>query len=194
MDISAQLAADLAVLSQALDGDTELETTVRQFAAAVKLAVTSYLGMTVTVIADGDEVTLDVPEHARAEHEIATSLLIPLADVTATESGGSLVLYAGSPGAFVDLAADLAYALHIDHDALVLDAHLAPSFDDAGLGGLADITHINQAIGILIERGHSPTSARTELEHLAGQAETTIRVAARELIHATSRRPGFNQA
>ena len=44
MDISAQLAADLAALSQALDEDVDLETTVRDFAAAAKLAVTSYLG------------------------------------------------------------------------------------------------------------------------------------------------------
>lgn len=167
MDISAQLAADLAVLSEALDDDADLETTVREFAAAAKLAVSSYLGMTVTVIAGGHEVSLDVPEHARAEHEIGASLLIPLADITVTEAGSSLVLYAATTGAFVDLAADLTYALQVGPDALALDAHLKPSFDDSGLDGFADMTHINQAIGILIGRGHSPEGAGTELRRLA---------------------------
>lgn len=194
MDISAQLAADLAVLSQALDDDADLETTVRDFAAAAKLAVSSYLGMTVTVIAGGHEVRLNVPDHDRAVHEIGASLLIPSTDMAATESGSSLVLYAATPGAFVDLAADLTYAMQVGADALVLDAHLTPSLDNAGIDGLADMTRINQAIGILIGRGHTPAGASTELHRLAHSAETTVRVAAHRLIHATSRRPGLEPA
>ena len=191
MDISTQLAAHLATLSQALDDDTDLETTVRDFAAAAKLAVPSYLGMTVTVIAGGHEVRLDVPEQARGEHEIGTSLRMPLTDITPTDAGSSLVLYAATPGTFVDLAADLAYALQVGPEALALDADLTPSFDGSGLHGLADMTHINQAIGILIGRGRSPEGAATELRRLADRAETTVRVAAHQVIHATTRRPGL---
>ena len=194
MDISAQLAADLAVLSQALDDDADLETTVRDFGAAAKLAVSSYLGMTVTVIAGGHEVRLNVHDYGRAVYEIGASLLIPSTDMAATESGSSLVLYAATPGAFVDLAADLTYAMQVGADALVLDAHLTPSLDNAGIDGLADMTRINQAIGILIGRGHTPAGASTELHRLAHSAETTVRVAAHRLIHATSRRPGLEPA
>lgn len=189
MDISAQLAADLAALSQALDDNADLESTVHDFAAAAKTAVTSYLEMTVTVIAGGHEVRLNVPEHNRAEDRIGASLLIPLTDLGATQSGSSLVLYAATPGAFVDLAADLTYALQLGPDALVLDAHLNPSTKHSGIDGLADMTHINQAIGILIGRGHTAEAASTELHRLAHLAETTVRVAAHQLIHATSRRP-----
>lgn len=194
MDISAQLAADLADLSQALDDDADLETTERDFAAAAKLAVTSYLGMTMTMIAGGHEVRLNVPDHNRAVHEIGASLLIPLTDMAATESGSSLVLYAATPGAFVDLAADLTYALQVGPDALVLDAHLKPLFEDSGIEGLADMTHINQAIGILIRRGHTVEGASTELHRCERAAETTVRVAAHQLIRAASRRPGLEQA
>lgn len=193
MDISKQLAAQLAVLSQALDDDVDLETTVRDFAAATRVAVSSYLGMTVTVIAGGQKVRLDVPEHARGKHEIGASLRIPLADITITDAGSSLVLYAATPGAFVDLAADLAFALQVGPDVLALDADLTPSLDGSGLHGLADVTHINQAIGILIGRGRSPEGAATELRRLADRAETTVRVAAHEVIHAATRRPGFEQ-
>jgi hypothetical protein len=194
LDISAQSAADLAVLSHALDGDADLETTVRDFAAAAKIAVASFLGMTVTVIAGGHEVNFDMQERAGAEFEIAASLLIPLANITVTKAGSCLVLYAATPGAFVDLAADLTYALQVGPDALIVDAHLNPSFDDAGPDGLADMTHINQATGILIGRGHTPDSASTELRRLAHLAETTIRGAAHQLIHAATRGPGLEQA
>jgi len=191
VDISAQLAADLAALSHALDDDLDLETTVRDFAAAAKLAVSSYLAMTVTVIAGGHAVRFNVREHAQIERDIAASLLIPLATIPAAEAGGSLVLYAATPGAFVDLAADLTYALQAGPDALIIDAHLNPSFDDSGLEGFADMTHINQAIGILIGRGHTPEGASTELQRLAASAETTLRVAAHQLIHAATGRPGL---
>ena len=67
-------------------------------------------------------------------------------------------------------------------------------FEDSGLDELADMTHINQAIGILIGRGHSPEGASTELHRLAGLAETTIRVAAHQLIPAVSLRPGLEPA
>jgi hypothetical protein len=193
LDISAQLAADLAVLSQALDND-DLETTVREFAAAAKLAVSSYLGLTVTVTAGAHVVTINVAERAGAEHETATSLLISLTHITPTDADCALVLYAATPGAFVDLAADLAYALQVGSDVLVLDAHLTPSFDDSGIDALADLSHINQAIGILIDQGHTPASASTELHRLALRAETTVRVAAHQLIHAATRRPGYEQA
>jgi hypothetical protein len=56
------------------------------------------------------------------------------------------------------------------------------------------MTHINQAIGILIGRGHTPEGASTELHRLAQTAETTIRVAARQLLHATPLRPGLEPA
>jgi hypothetical protein len=191
LDISAQLAADLAVLSQALDEDVDLETTVRDFSAAARLAVSSYLGMTVTVITGGHEFSADVPEHAAAEHEVATSLLIPLANLTDSDSGSSLVLYAATPGAFVDLAADLTYALQVGPDVLALDTHLKQSLGQPGVNGFTDMTHINQAIGILIGHGHSVEGANTELHRLARLAETSVLVAARRLLETASRWPGF---
>ena len=101
------------------------------------------------------------------------------------------MLYAATPGAFVDLAADLTYALQVGPDVLALDAHLTPSCDGSRLHGFADMTHINQAIGILIGGGRSPERAATELRRLADLAETTVRVAAHQVIHATTRRPGL---
>jgi hypothetical protein len=192
VDISAALVADLSALSEALDDDVDLETTLRHFAATATLAVPSYLGMTITIIIDGHKVRFTVAEHPGGERDVATSLLVLLADLAGGEAGSSLELYAATPGAFVDLAADLGYALQVGPDVLTLDTHLTPAAHESGLHGLADLTHINQAIGILLDKGHTLDGARTELQRVAHRAETTLRVAAQDLVRASTPRPKFD--
>jgi hypothetical protein len=194
MDLSAALAADLTALSEALHGDVDLETTLRHFAATAALAVPSYLGMTMTVIVDGHRVSFTEPERPGGQRPVATSVMIPLSDIAGSEAGSSLVLYAAAPGAFVDLAADLTYALQVGPDVLALDAQRTPAVDESGLNGLADLTQINQALGILIGVGHTLDGARSELQRLAHRAQSTLRVAAQELIHASTPGPKFDQA
>jgi len=134
VDISAALTADLALLTQALDDSgIDLEAGLRAFTADVKLAVASFTGMTMTIALAGHEVSFTV--HDEATIQPATSLLIPLAIVTPTDAASTLLLYAATPGAFVDLAADLIYALRIEPTALVLDGHFDPSAGSAGLTG-----------------------------------------------------------
>jgi hypothetical protein len=124
VDTCESLAADLAVLTDAIgDPDIDLDTERRAFIAATKLAIASYLGMSMTMAVDGHEVSITVDE--RGATPIATSLLIPLPAVSSAEGGSTLTLYAATPGAFVDLAADLSYALGLPEAALVLDDHLA---------------------------------------------------------------------
>ncbi len=64
MDISAALAAHLAALSQALDtDDLDLESQLRAFTAAIKLAVTSYTGMTMTIPLAGHDLSFTVHDN-----------------------------------------------------------------------------------------------------------------------------------
>ena len=181
MDISAALAADLALLTQALDDSgIDLEAGLRAFTADVKVAVASFTGMTMTMAFDGHDVSFTV--HDDATIQPATSLLIPLATVTPTDPASTLLLYAATPGAFVDLAADLIYALRIEPTALVLDGHLDPRAGSGGITGLDEHSAINQAIGVLIGRGHTPESAQHELQRLAKLDHDNLRVAAEALI------------
>ena len=181
MDISAALTADLALLTQALDDSgIDLEAGLRAFTADVKLAVASFTGMTMTIALAGHEVSFTVRDEATIQP--ATSLLIPLAIVTPTDAASTLLLYAATPGAFVDLAADLIYALRIEPTALVLDGHFDPFAGSAGLTGLDEHSAINQAIGVLIGRGHTPESAQHELQRLATLDHDNLRVAAEALI------------
>jgi hypothetical protein len=181
VDVSAALAADLALLTQALDDSgIDLEAGLRAFTADLKLAVSSFTGMTMTIALDGHDVSFTVHEDATIQP--ATSLLIPLATVTPTGAASTMLLHAATPGAFVDLAADLSYALRIEPAALVLDGHLDPRAGPAGRTGLDEHSAINQAIGVLIGRGHTPESAQQELQRLATLDHDNLRVAAEAVI------------
>lgn len=171
MDISAALAADLAGLTDGLgDPQVDLETQLRALAADLAHAVASFTGLTMTIRLDDQTVSFS----ARAGAGIGigateTSLEIPLSALTEAQAGSSLVFYAAVAGAFVDLAAELSYILGLNPEILVLDQHLhvAATPDGAGMAGLEEYSMINQAIGVLIARGHAPDSALEELRRLA---------------------------
>jgi hypothetical protein len=184
VDISAALIADLALLTQALDTEgLDLEAGLRSLAADVKMAVTSYTGMTVTIALDGHEVTFTVHDTPTAAASSRTSLLIPLNALTTTDPQSALVLYAATPGAFVDLAADLSYALGMEATALAFDRHLPAPDAQSASTGLGTRVAIDQAVGILIGRGHTPETARDELHRLADLDHGDLRVAAERVIH-----------
>jgi hypothetical protein len=172
VDISAALAADLTALTYVLDDpDFDLETHLHALAASLKAAVASYTGMTMNIAMDGHDISFTTHDTVDAAAATATSLLIPLSALTAAEHASSLVIYAATPGAFVDVAADLSYVLDLDPATLVSDQHRphhATTHDEnSGMKGLAEYSLINQAIGILIARGHTPDTARQELQRLA---------------------------
>lgn len=167
MDISTSLAADLKTLSDALERPgTDLTDSVRKLADVLRAAVPSWLGLTMTLVLDGLPLALTVLDDGVAPHHVATSAALPLTSVHGTGPGSSIVFYAGTSGAFVDFAADLSFTLGLELDDVALDQHLAPPRATSGLTGLADTARLNQAIGILIDQGHTPEEARAELRRL----------------------------
>lgn len=171
MDISTALAADLAALTETLDPDAphdaDPEMLLRAFTDAVRSAVNSYLGMSLSIVVNGYEISFTTPDAAGSD--AATSLLIPLAALVSTSESGRLLLYAARSGAFVDLAADLSDCLGPDHTMLVLDQHLTRPVGESGMAGLDAYSTINRAIGVLIADGHTPESAHKELHRRASE-------------------------
>jgi hypothetical protein len=190
MEISAEFAADLNALGEALDEPgANLESLVRRFDSVCSLAVESYLGFSVKLVVGDYPVDVTVLEEYIDESEITTSAHVPLHVFGSFQAGSVITFYAGTPGAFVDFAADLAYALRLDPGVLELDNHLTPPALRSGVGGLVEMAAVNRAMGILIDRGHTPEGGIAELHRLAELDHITPHEAAQRLIDATRQPP-----
>lgn len=187
MQSNADLAAVLTGLAHYLDDpDLNLAETFRQLARDTKLAVDSYLGLSVGITADGHQLTLTAFEACAKPESIRTSLLLRLTAVATAKSDASsalsVILYAAHPGAFVDLAADLDWLNRGQLRAAILDQHLPFSPAEAEHQGLRALSAVNQAIGALIGSGHTPERAHRELDAWALRAGTDRVTAALQLL------------
>lgn len=181
MDLSAELSADLALLSGAIqDSGDGLAAGLDSLIEDLHRAVGSYLGLTVTIALDGHQISFT--QRLRSG-QATTSLRIPLEDV-AGQGGSALVVYAATPGAFVDLAADMAWALKLDpaNLDLDLDEHRVMPATSSSVIGLREHASINRAIGALVEHGHTPESAGTELRRSAEFDHGDVPAAAQRIL------------
>jgi hypothetical protein len=137
----------------------------------------------------------DADGHDADGHDIpvGTSLRLPLVLVSpAVDPESRVVFFAVTPGAFTDLAADLSYALGgipvdlalpavngVDQRGtradgqrrvIELDVDLPPRSRVSGLAGLAELTILNRAIGILVAQGHDIEHAHQVLRRDAAAA------------------------
>jgi hypothetical protein len=175
MKIGAALAADLGILTAALDEPgTDVLHTLHQLGVDAQAAVPTYLGLSVTV--DGSDLpfTFTILENGAAADEVRSSLRLTLPGVGngCASPSVALILYAGTPGTFVDLTADLAWLTGRPPSDFVLDQHLSgPARPDTGTY-LRTVSVINQAIGVLIGRGYTPGRAHRELDTQADSTGT----------------------
>lgn len=189
MDLPAALLAHLHDLTVSIgEDDQDFDDTLLALTTALHSMATSYCGFQLTIVERDWPVTLttftgghDVP--------LGTSLRLPLGLVSPTIDGESrVVFYAGVSGAFTDLAADLSHALggvpvdqrssaadgadgepRVDghRKMIMLDADLSPISRASGLTGLAELTMLNRAVGMLILLGHDIEQAHHVLRREA---------------------------
>jgi hypothetical protein len=173
--IGAALAADLDILTAALDEPgADVLHTLHQLGADAQATVRAYLGLSVTVAGSDPPFTFTVLEDGAAAADVRTSLWLTLPGVGDGRGAPSvaLILYAGTPGTFVDLTADLAWLTGRPPSDFVLDQHLSgPARPDTGIC-LRTASVINQAIGVLIGRGYTPEQAHRELDGHTDNAST----------------------
>lgn len=173
--ITPGLAAELDLLTQALDlPGADMTQTLTRLAADAQAAVGSYLGMSVMIIANRSQFDLTVlKEGTRPEH-VLTSLLMPLSPAplygTTVTTSVAVILYAAMPGAFIDLAADLAWITGRAMSDFRLDEHRTLPASHTNPTHLGAISTINQAVGVLIGRGSVPEQAERDLYARAATA------------------------
>ncbi|MCW2539382.1 MAG: hypothetical protein JWN95_1107 [Frankiales bacterium] len=181
MEISAALAADLRTLTTALDQPNEdIESAVANLATGLAATVDSYLGFTITTHAGGNPISFTVPRRAGSHPPVTGSFRISLTALGSGSPSDWLILYAANPGAFVDLAADLCWALDIDINTVILDADADTGIELTATvnTGLTELSMINQAIGALTEEGLTVEQAAVELQHRAEADRVTLHTAA----------------
>lgn len=186
MDATTALLEQLRALAQGSRNDaTTLAASLSDLEASLGAAVPSYLGLQLTVTQNGYPVVLTAgPAAAPA---VTTSLRLPLSLINAgCQTGSRIVFFATTPGAFVDLDADLRHALASTSPTTVLDADLAPSDREVGLSGGTELGEINRAVGVLIERGTEPNEAHDTLRRHAAAAGLQPHAYALEVLHGTS--------
>jgi hypothetical protein len=193
VDLSTGLISQLQELTLSLGGDDHaMGNSLVALMVDLEVAVPSYCGLQLTITQHGFPVVLTTFA-AEFEGTVATSLRLPFSLLDPVlEIDSQVVFYARTPGAFVDLAADLTYALratgtadgapndgHEGHglrqidshrNSIELDADLPPGTRVSGLSGLADLSTINRAVGVLIADGHHPDDAHDTLRRQAASA------------------------
>lgn len=199
MELSAALTADINDLctSVATDPDTVIDP-LRALNRDLRLTTRSFLGLELTLLDHGRAISLASFEPGVQFEDIVTSLHLPLSLLNPTTrasavTNGStgqesaLTLYAGRPGALVDLAADLTYALApgqpqsksadgpgLGAGEVRLDQDLIPRSLTPGVTGIDDVTTINRAVGLLIGQGQTPEEAHRDLVDQAAIAGLTV--------------------
>jgi hypothetical protein len=167
------LLSDLAVPDGVAEQLVELENSLTALTEAVKTAAPSYRGLALTLSIDKQPVTVTSAEPGNTS-DIATSLRLWLAWVPSLSADSRITFYASTPGTFVDLAADLAFALDSD---IRLDEDI-PSVLVSDLTGVGRLSAVNKAVGVLVGHGHTPDSAQRELRHMADATPSSIQKAA----------------
>lgn len=202
MEFSPALVAELAVLTEALsDPEVDLQEQLRRLAGSVRVTVSSFLGVRMTVVVDGYPFTITTLDDATAAAGFApvvigASVSIPLGSARRTNTTSTVVFYASTPGAFVDLAADVTVALRLEPGVVVVDPHRddpdgAPVV--SGSTGWSEVSIINQAIGVLIGRGRTPEQARAALDGYAASTGLVVVDAARAVLSSIAmQHPGHD--
>jgi len=164
--MAAALAAELGILTAALDEPgVDVAHSLRQLTADAIAAIPSFLGLSGTVDSSDPPFTFTTFVKGAGAGDVRTSLRLALPGVGDDGLLPALVvvLYAGSPGSFVDLAADLAWLTTRPFGDFVLDQHLPAPADRGAETSLLDVSVINQAIGVLISQGYTLEQAERHL-------------------------------
>jgi hypothetical protein len=161
-NFSNALADDLAVLSTGLDDPViDLAAVLDVLFDELIDAVPSFVGMELITEASGIPIVLVVTrDYPDPSLEAQASLMLPLLSTRGDRDTTKVIYYATEAGGLIDLAEDGQWILNLDGN-VELDLHLpALQSEVTGIRGLNELREFNQAVGVLIEDGHSPEAAR----------------------------------
>jgi hypothetical protein len=191
------LAVDLALLTAALDEPTaDVGATLSQLMSGAAVAVPSYVGLSVRMSGPDNTTEVTTLEHAGQAEQVRTSMRFSLPGIStagvleeANTCTVDIVLCASQPGAFVDLAADLAWLTARPLASFVLDAD-RPELHRPRTAALSvrTLSSVNQALGVLIGQGATPDEASAQLDARAAALGVERQRAAGQILAAVGPR------
>jgi hypothetical protein len=209
VDHPAALVAHVQDLTASIgQDDQDLDDALEALTAALHSTASSYCGFQLTMVENHWPITLTAftDDHTV---RVGTSLGLPLALISRVDGDSRVVFFAGTPGAFTDLAADLSYALggipvdqaspamdgvdqrgtRVDgqRSVIELDADLPPLSRASELTGLAELTVLNRAIGMLVAQGHDIEQAQQVLRRDATAAGVEPHIYASRILRRPTR-------
>jgi hypothetical protein len=174
MELSAALARDLALLSDAIDDDSaaggtrvDLAASLTSTVRAAQAAVESFVGLAVLTGPHETDLRFTVLHDGASPADVRSSLRVPFRAASADDPAPAVIFFASTPGAFVDLAADIAWLTGREPIELALDEHLDLSDDLDSAGTVAALSAVDQAVGVLLAHGRTPEQARADLARRA---------------------------
>jgi hypothetical protein len=202
--LPATLVAHLQDLAASIgQDDQDVDDTLSVLTAALRSTADTYCGLQLTIVQNQWPVTLTAFADGQ-DAPVGTSLRLPLTLVSPpVDPASRVVFFAVTPGAFTDLAADLSHALggvHVEQrtratdcretmrrvdgqrSAIELDADAAPVSRKSGLTGLAELTVLNRAIGMLVDQGHDLDQAHQVLRRGAAAARVEPHIYATRIL------------
>jgi hypothetical protein len=183
VEIPTALAADLQALTEALDPPRiDLAIQLGQLISDIRMTNPAYLGLTLTVISRGVPFTIAAFDEDATSAVVRSSASLPLATLCDIEVGSAIVFYATAPGAFVEFVHEVSSALGLAEGVIEVDRHLGRTTLLDGLSAATRARRINQALGVLIERGFTPEAARAELRRLGKQPGGSPAAAASQIL------------
>ena len=182
MRITAAVAEQLLLLQGTPDLDGDLAAALDRLGRDVVRAVPSCLTVSIALARPEDEISVSTTAGAAGPAAALASLAVPL---SAGPCGDLLILRAGEAGAFLLLADDLGGLLGPGQPQIELDKHLSRPVEPSNeslAASVADLRVVDQAVGVLVDRGLSPEAAHHELWRRAGGAGTTVAAVSREMV------------
>jgi hypothetical protein len=160
MYIHAAVVADLHHLKlhqfgMQMDGDDgQLPHLVQLLERAAGLSVSSLLGWRLELRVEGKPLVMTSVHPG----PVLASWRVPLGAVSPVWSHGFLTLFAAQADAFVIFSRDVAAALHVPGRRFRLDEDLKQDLT-SGVTGISGSSAAHQAVGVLIDHGHTITAA-----------------------------------
>lgn len=174
-------ARQLHLLCDDTDDRGRLATGLIQLGTSVAAAVPSCVSISVWLAVIGRDAPVTIGIHQGTGEPVLASLAVPR---SLSEPADMVLFQASEAGAFLLLADDLRGLL----DPLLslrVDEHLHLGIDATEgrlVSSMADLSVVNRAIGILIERGLPPEEARAELSRRAAQDGTDLAAVSRQIL------------